>query len=450
MYKIRFQIWLTFISKNKNHSLGLMSAPKDFHQVIQELTLVFNPTYEYNKVIGDIASLIICTPFLKSRVSEYVDTHKKTSPSLNKLKKFIYSLGENEGFYLLPAVKNAKQIEIIKIKNILSLANLDPISKEKYMKSFELFTSNLLANYSIDGLDPSDAEGKIKIGEGFKANRICRFCGNKNTSPTTFTKEAHAISESLGNKKLILNEECDACNEYFDINIERDLDAYLKLYSSFFRLKNKDNKVSKIKGQNFTFEYINKEIEGAESDSRHIDFVLQHYPANPNLKTLDSHPPQIIDLIFYQKIRRQNIYKTLVKFALSVMKNRNELSMFDETIKWISSPTEFKSKLPKIAIMKNYGFFRKEPSLLVFKSIKNTPELPYAIGEFHYTFLTYIFIIPLFVKGETDFSHQNNFEHFKNFFPHFTKVDEWDFEDFSEHEEKQLVINMMLTQTNSQ
>ncbi|MEX6156050.1 HNH endonuclease [Providencia hangzhouensis] len=39
---------------------------------------------------------------------------------------------------------------------------------------------------------------------------------------TSFNKEAHAISEALGNKSIILNEECDNCNEFFDKNIERD------------------------------------------------------------------------------------------------------------------------------------------------------------------------------------------------------------------------------------
>lgn len=423
--------------------LGTMSDSYDFFLSMSEITFALDPKYEFDKDIGCVLSLIKNTKELRFRINQYINKYKNKSPSLNRLNTFINTLEENENFYLLPAIENVSQTQLIKLQTSLSLVHLDELGKDAYIKSFNSNFSDFIDQYSMNGIDPKEVKGKKKIGEGFKANRVCRFCNNKNEKPTTFAKEAHAISESLGNKKIILNEECDLCNEYFDQNIERDIDTYLKLYSSFFRVKNKDNKVSKIKGKNFSFEYINTTIDGHD---RHIDFVLAHTPTNSESCNSDSEPPKNVDLCFHQKIRKQNIYKSLVKFALSVIHDRKDLSEFNKAIEWIKSPTKFYEQLPKIAILKNYQFYCTEPALIVYISKNKKQGLPYAVGEFHYTFLTYIFIIPLFKSDEVEFSQQNNFDDFIKFFPQFKRMDEWSFEDFSDYEEKEFVLNMILSQ----
>ncbi|EGX4304151.1 TPA: hypothetical protein QCJ74_003749 [Enterobacter mori] len=445
MYQIQIRIWFNFISKNKHHMLGIMSDSYDFFLSMSEITFALDPKYEFDKDIGCVLSLIKNTKELRFRINQYINKYKNKSPNLNRLNTFINTLEENENFYLLPVIENVNQTQLIKLQTSLSLVHLDKLSKDAYIESLNSNFSEFIDQYSMNGIDPKELKGKKKIGEGFKANRVCRFCNNKNEKPTTFSKEAHAISESLGNKKIILNEECDLCNEYFDQNIERDIDTYLKLYSSFFRVKNKDNKVSKIKGKNFSFEYINRTIDGHD---RHVDFVLAHTPTNPENCNSDSEPPKNVDLCFHQKIRKQNIYKSLVKFSLSVIHDRKDLSEFNKTIEWIKSPTKFYEKLPKIAILKNYQFYCTEPALIVYISKNKKQGLPYAVGEFHYTFLTYIFIIPLFKSDEVEFSQQKNFDNFIKFFPQFKRMDEWGFEDFSDYEEKEFVLNMILSQRN--
>ncbi|HCN8864526.1 TPA: hypothetical protein N6625_004711, partial [Escherichia coli] len=99
-----------------------------------------------------------------------------------------------------------------------------------------------------------------------------------------------------------------------------------------------------------------------------VDFVLAHTPTDPEPCNSDLEPPKNVDLHFHQKIRKQNIYKSLVKFALSVINDRKDLYEFNETIEWIRSPTKFYEKLPKIAILKNYQLYHKEPSLIVYLS----------------------------------------------------------------------------------
>lgn len=55
----------------------------------------------------------------------------------------------------------------------------------------------------------------------------CRFCG-KSTPEVKFQNDAHAIPQLLGNRKLILVDECDACNSFFAAKLEDHLGKLLK------------------------------------------------------------------------------------------------------------------------------------------------------------------------------------------------------------------------------
>lgn len=74
--------------------------------------------------------------------------------------------------------------------------NLEKL-QAKYKETFEC----IFLNYEMKSVSK---DKKIKIGEGLKEKRICRFCGGVkgDKKKTTFKQEAHAISEALGNKKL--------------------------------------------------------------------------------------------------------------------------------------------------------------------------------------------------------------------------------------------------------
>lgn len=59
-----------------------------------------------------------------------------------------------------------------------------------------------------------------------KDARFCLFCG-RSSSETKFSKVAHAVSETLGNKRLVSNFECDECNDAFGRLLEDSLGKYL-------------------------------------------------------------------------------------------------------------------------------------------------------------------------------------------------------------------------------
>ncbi len=77
---------------------------------------------------------------------------------------------------------------------------------------------------------------RVLIGENDKTKRVCRFCGKASSSVTTFKQNAHAISESLGNKLLYCNEECDSCNASFSA-IEQDFFNIHHLLFSLYQKK---------------------------------------------------------------------------------------------------------------------------------------------------------------------------------------------------------------------
>nr|EKX8497519.1 hypothetical protein [Citrobacter amalonaticus] len=297
--------------------------------------------------------------------------------------------------------------------------------------------SDFYSKYFIDGVEPDiNSNKKIKIGEAFKPLRICRFCKNTRTPKTTYNIEAHAISESLGNKKIILNEECDACNNYFGHTIERDIYNYLSMYLVAFRVKNSNNNTPKLKGTNFLF-YANKDNEQDK-----INYVLQYY--SERKESDESSPPKELTLCYNSDVSLQNVYKALVKYAISVIHDQESLKGLEKTIEWISSDI-YHPSLPKIATIKNYDMFSKEPGMIVHRRKTVDSNIPFAFAQFSFTFLKFVFIIPTFNDNEIDFTAPGDFLEFWNSLTHYNALEGWIFEDFSDYESKPFKINMIIS-----
>ncbi|HQM00918.1 MAG TPA: HNH endonuclease [Ruminococcus flavefaciens] len=74
-----------------------------------------------------------------------------------------------------------------------------------------------------------------------KEKRHCLFCG-RNAPEVKFSKIAHAVSESIGNKSLFSHFECNQCNEAFGELFEDSLGKYLlpfKIISQIYGKKNR-------------------------------------------------------------------------------------------------------------------------------------------------------------------------------------------------------------------
>ena len=157
-----------------------------------------------------------------------------------------------------------------------------------------------------------------------------------------------------------------------------------------------------------------------------------------------SKPPIKVPLKFYDKINKQSFYKALCKFALSTISSKY-MPHFSETTNWIRTDKTYE-KLPKIATLASYNFFDKQPRMVVYVRKNNNKHLPFCVGEFHFTFLTFVFIVPTFSSCEDSFCDVEEYDVFWNCFKHFKEVKGWAFEDYSDHQNREVIFNLNLKQ----
>lgn len=144
-----------------------------------------------------------------------------------------------------------------------------------------------------------------RFGESNESRKICRFCG-KSIPDVSFKKTAHAISENIGNKFFISNEECDNCNDYFS-KIEEDFYRANALPLSYLDIKGKHGS-RKIK------------LSNGEIYSKNGIWII--HPYEDTVVSFDSNGIGSLDIILRGNalsFTPCNIYKALVKFLLAVL-----------------------------------------------------------------------------------------------------------------------------------
>lgn len=232
-----------------------------------------------------------------------------------------------------------------------------------------------------------DNNAKYHIGELYKVNRICRFCG-KSIPEITFNKKAHALSEFLGNKTIICREECDCCNDWFS-KIEQDFFNRHAIVFPFYNIKGKRGtpKIKASKAEIFNTIYEDKSVLTIKS-STPIERCL-HFKGKKGKMNFN----------FFLKNNAyvpQNIYKCLSKYALSVI-DTQYLSSFTDTIRWITDENLFVNKLPLVIQFANS--FLEHPRISYYIRQDSTTSFVYAFCIVEFANIGYAFIIP-FAKGE--------------------------------------------------
>ncbi|WP_299158163.1 HNH endonuclease [uncultured Tenacibaculum sp.] len=375
--------------------------------------------YENKKI--SIEQLQKNTEDLRNRIDSIVQKYKSSNPIINQLNTYFNDLKNNESFFFLvnSSITNEQSFQLY---NYLSTLENNEDFKKASKEMDELF-GDLRNNYDIIAFNEGT---RNKIGEPDKSKRVCRFC-NRKYGEVTFRKVAHSISEALGNKKIITNDECDSCNEKFGTGIENDLILYLNLYRNVFGIKGK-NGIPKLKGKNF-------EILNSGKSKIEIKYFLNEEEKNdPSFNDFK------VRLETNQNIVIQNIYKTLAKYALSVLDNKY-LCDFEKTIQWINH--EFDSEnLPKVAILTSYELFTHHPQLVVYRRKKTDNNLPYAVAEFRFIFLTFVFIIPFSSVDKLEYSNEDNFNEFWTFFKHYNSVEGWKFNKMNDTKPRKFTMNL--------
>lgn len=412
----RFKI--TFLALSKGLEFEI-SSEDSIDQILSDFLLIFATEVDYENFNAKIEMLQQNTEAFRIKLKEVIDKYKANEPKIQQLKSYFQNLKNDEYFFMFPNANITKEQSFQYYNYLSALEKGDDYNE--LTKQIDGLFGELMNQYEIFAFDESTRK---KIGEPDKIKRICRFCG-KGTEEVTFRKIAHSISEALGNKKIITNDECDSCNEKFGSGIENDLILYLNLYRNVFGIKGK-NGVPKLKGKNIEIEN-NGIIE--------ITQVLTDEELNdPNRDDFK------VKMETFQNITIQNIYRTLSKYALGVI-DASLLESFKETIKWINGEVEA-TNLPKVAMLKSFDLYSHHPKIVVYIRKNKDHDLPYCVAEFRFTFLTFVYIIPYSREDNCTFLKEEEYTRFWEFFKHYSSIEDWSFKRMDDNHERKFIINL--------
>ena len=239
------------------------------------------------------------------------------------------------------------------------------------------------ANYDIISFHKYSYGQKKFIGNG----EHCRFC-KKDKNETTFSNKSHAIPESIGNKTIILCDECDICNKFFSENLEDHFDKYTKPYRTFARIKGK----KKIP----TYKSKDEQTRISVDKDKDIEIFI------PVGSKMDETHSSIKIPIDFEPYIPAAVYKTLVKMALSLIEDEKELEAFQITIKWIMEKDHSKHFL--LPLKMQAQFMEKditEGFVFLFRRKGKIQNLPYAIFVISFGNWLYQIIVPSHLDGDS-------------------------------------------------
>lgn len=330
---------------------------------------------------------------------------QKTNKLLDDLRTFIQNNGNDQRawqFYnvfanmpdgehfaiVFHAVDKADRDIIIE-----DIINLNHPDYELFKQFKEEVMDGVLNNYDL--VHYQQGNKQIRIGESVKDKRKCRFCG-QSMPVVKFKNDSHTISEGLGNKTIITNDECDTCNGDLGREIEQDLMTYISPLRSLFAVEGKNGK-TKVKDDSFalylsdTGEYRIDLMQKDELEKQHWTFVEKSDDA---MKVSFTHP---------QMVNIQDVYRAVVKYALGVM-DAAKLSHFQDTITWVRKKKSA-SDLPMLCIfLDNDPKNPKKPTITVFTRKSDNKELPYSYEALQVSGVEIFAIIPFCDADDRTFS----------------------------------------------
>lgn len=348
------------------------------------------------------------TPQLWESIKEFSNEYKDCIPQVQQLLPFFKHQEEKEWFYV--GLNNSLQQEdLIKIGASLDYLNSGKPYHESIAEIDKLF-EQVIDKYEIYTFLGSGR--KHFYGEKDKTKRRCRFCNHTEEMGAKFSTEAHAISDLLGNKVLFSYDECDECNEYLGSHCEQDFGEFLKFERCLYGIKSRSG-IPIIKGENF-------EMSHPEGEDIKVKFYVK-----------DDFPSEISDLklIFNIEFNPQNIYRALSKFFLSLVPLKYK-NFFNNTGLWIKSLDDEGNKvsLTNLPIVKKLrvNSLYERPQLIMYIRKDDDLTLPFAVGEFHIFNYIFVFLIPNTDKDNRDFSIQENYNNFWDFFKHYKSMPDWE------------------------
>lgn len=299
---------------------------------------------------------------------------KKRYPETYQLFDFLEKIPKNECFFIIQQNVNKDK----------SLNNYLNINKQLHEINGIPFPDLGLARMDLYYIYIF-GDKRISFRDSDKKERVCRFCG-KSFPTVHFRNKSHAISESLGNKLLFCNEECDECNEKFGKGIERDLFSIYHLHLA-------------INGKRGKYGQRNLKGKSIEVDNKNGGSVL--FKSDKCIDYIDNLNSQIKEPTL--SYIPQNIYKCISKFAISLI-DKEHLPRLAKTIEWVTSDEMYK-KLPPIWFKQTA--MHDQPLIYIYvKKESENKEMPEFIINLFVVNTEYLFTFPyvdnLFVEVYND------------------------------------------------
>ena len=382
---------------NGDHQILFDQTAENYQVYLDLLSIVADVDYENQKI--HIKTPLKMDDVIRTKAIEFTNKYKTINKSVNKIEKYFRDIPDGEYFLVFPYCIEDKLV-IAKIFYYLECIN-SGVSEEEFRKGcvdleekYKFGFASVLSFYDINTFS---TKVQHKFGEQDRNLRVCRYCGRSVKNGASFKEKAHAISESIGNKIFVTNNECDECNERFATTIEKDFFEFIKPYRTVYGAKGK-NGVPVLDYKNgVSIEYDNE---------KNITIIKAHEKPNVENGNLSLK-------LQCEPLNMMNIYRCLVKYVLAVLEDA-ELVHFSKTIKWINEIKDDGSvlKLPPVMCLLDNTIFYDQPEMTFYVKKTNNNDLPYMVAELKTCCFVFSYIIPFCSKDATDFGKEENFDNF--------------------------------------
>lgn len=249
-----------------------------------------------------------------------------------------------------------------------------------------------------------------------KDKRMCIFCGRQYPE-VKFSKDAHAISETVGNKILLSHLECDECNIAFGNIFEDSLGKYMAPFKYISGIYGKKNSLTiKDISDDPTLSYKTYRLEKTKNSSA---FNEKGVPKNYIIEKSGSGIFKEIPGGFSLKIPRQKynpmyVYMAFLKMAYSILplhflenygKQMCALSCYvrkKEPFDFLDEQEKYISSLPHkgfFAFFPGYNPLNGVSARLLYRSDESSVEYPRIL--FQLDFCNFVICIPVLSDTET-------------------------------------------------
>ena len=332
----------------------------------------FQPVQRSNALVLNLENPVIFDELLKSNIISFVEKYSRFAPQLKAIPSKLDKIKIGAPIVVANmGVKHNQPLMAEMLNRLCGLQGQDMLTQEFF---------DFLGKYECHSVGHNQ---HTLIGHKNKADRICRWCGGTLATNATFNKKGHAISEALGNKSIVLCDECDTCNEMFGKTIEEVAATYYSFENTLFGIHGK-NGIPKIKTSDC------ESIENNGCSCISVKATTFHQQGEK--------PPTQVTIKAPKKIVEQDVYRCFCKYALSCCKD-DVFVHFKHLVPWLRKEVDY-DKTPWLLAYRHpnldveTGSRMEHPIMNMYIRRHDDNTMPYFICELHHTIRTHLFIVP--------------------------------------------------------